>query len=307
MKKIYILLLVFLISSVEIFAQQDPMFTHYMDNTLAINPAYAGSRDALTLLALHRSQWVGFDGAPITQTLTVHSPVFSPNTGLGLSLLNDKIGPINNTSIYIDFSYRIKFDHSYLAFGLKSGVNLMKVGLQDVDLIDPNDPAYSLDYQSAFMPNFGAGMYYYTDRFYLGLSVPKILQNNLFNSTVDQDLLQAVRHYFFIAGAYFNLGDNLKFKPTTFVKVVPAAPVEVDITGTFIYRDKIMGGLMYRTGDAAGILLGVYLTPQITLGYSFDWSMTNTTGVYNGGSHEILLRYDFFFIQQKKIRSPRYF
>lgn len=307
MKKIYILIITIVIGSFSTFAQQDAMFTHYMDNTLAINPAYAGSRDALTMMALHRSQWVGFDGAPTTQTLTLHSPVFHPNTGLGVSILNDKIGPVNTTSMYIDFAYRIKFDHSYLSFGLKSGINLMKVGLEDISLNDPSDPSYSLDYQSSFMPNFGGGLYYYTDRYYLGVSVPKILQNNLFNNSVNQDLLDAVRHYFFIAGAYFNINDNLKFKPTTFVKVVPAAPVEIDLTGTFILKDKIMAGLMYRTGDAMGVLLGMYLTPQLTLGYSFDWSTTNTTGKYNGGSHEILLRYDFFIIQQKKIRSPRYF
>jgi len=278
-----------------------------MDNTLAINPAYAGSRDALTILALHRSQWVGFEGAPTTQTLTVHSPVFSPNTGLGLSILNDKIGPLNKTSMYVDFSFRIKFDHSYLAFGLKSGANIMKLGLEDVKLTDPNDPSYSSDYQNAYMINFGTGIYYYTDRYYLGFSIPKILQNNILSSNVNNDLINVVRHYFFIAGAYFNLSDNLKFKPTTFVKFVPAAPVEFDFSGIFIYRDKFMGGLMYRSGAAAGVLVGVNLTSQLTLGYSYDWSITNKTGVYNAGSHEIILRYDFFFIQKKKIRSPRYF
>jgi len=306
MKKIHILLAI-IFASIAGFAQQDPMFTHYMDNTLAINPAYAGSRDAMTVTALHRSQWVGFDGAPVTQTLTLHSPVFSPNTGIGVSILNDKIGPSNTTSMYVDFSYRIKFDHSYLAFGLKSGINLMKVGLEDLSLTDQNDQAFSSDFQSAIMPNFGAGIYYYTDRYYLGVSVPKILQNNLLNNTVQQDLVEAVRHYFFIAGAYFNLSDQIKFKPTTFVKVAPAAPVEMDFTGSFIFNDKLIAGLMYRTGDAFGALLGINITPQLTLGYSFDWSTTNKTLTYNGGSHEIMIRYDFFILESKKIRSPRYF
>jgi len=307
MKKIYLALFAIILSSIGTFAQQDAMFTHYMDNTLAINPAYAGSRDALTIMGLHRSQWVGFDGAPITQTLTLHSPVFSKNTGLGFSVINDKIGPINNTSLYIDFSYRIIFDHSYLAFGLKSGISLLKVGLENMELTDPNDPSFAANYNSDVMPNFGGGIYYYTDKYYLGVSAPKILQNNPFNNSVNQDLISAVRHYFFIAGAVFNISDDIKFKPTTFVKVVPSAPIEMDITGTFIFYDKFLAGLMYRTGDAAGALVGVNITPQISLGYSFDWSLINKTGLYNAGSHEVMVRYDFFIIEHKKIRSPRYF
>lgn len=293
--------------SLSAFSQQDAMFTHYMDNTLSINPAYAGSRDALTLLALNRSQWVGFDGAPVTQTFTLHSPVFSPNTGLGLSIINDKIGPLNTTSLFIDFSYRIKFPKSYLAFGLKSGINLMKIGLSEVPTSDPLDPAFADNLKSSFMPNFGFGIYYYTDRYYLGVSVPKILENNLFDNTVQQDLIKAVRHYFFIAGTYFNLSDNIKLKPTTFVKFTPVAPVEVDFTASFIFREKFLAGIMYRTGDAAGALVGIYITPEMYLGYSFDWSMINTTGKYNAGSHEVLLRYDFYIVDKKKIRSPRYF
>lgn len=306
MKKIYLSLFVLILSSIGAFAQQDAMFTHYMNNTLAINPAYAGSRDALTITGLHRSQWVGFDGAPITQTLTFHTPVFTKNTGIGLSILNDKIGPLNNTSFNVDFSYRIKFEHSYLAFGLKSGINLMKIGLETLDVQDPSDPVFSSDFESAIMPNFGGGVYYYTDRYYLGFSVPKILQNNLIGNTVEQDL-NAVRHYFFIAGAYFNINEDIKFKPTTFVKVAPAAPIEADISGNFIYKDRLMAGVMYRTGDAIGVLFGINLTPVLTLGYSFDWSLINKTGIYNGGSHEIMLRYDFFIIEKKRIRSPRYF
>jgi len=267
-----LLLLLFLVTSILSFSQQDAMYTHYMDNTLSINPAYAGSRDALTILALHRSQWIGFDGAPNTQTITIHSPVFTPNTGLGFSIVNDKIGPLNNLSLYLDFSYRIKFEKSFLAFGLKSGINLMKIGLDELSTSTASDPAFMEDYQSAFMPNFGVGIYYYTDKYYLGFSVPKILQNDLFNNTTQEDLLDAVRHYFFIAGTYFNLSDNVKLKPTTFVKYTPAAPLEVDLTASFIYKDKILAGLMYRTGDATGVLLGYYLTPQMYIGYSFDWS-----------------------------------
>jgi type IX secretion system PorP/SprF family membrane protein len=304
-KNIYILFAI-LLSSIFANAQQDAMFTHYMYNTISINPAYAGSRDALTIGGVHRSQWVGFEGAPITQTLSLHSPVFTKNIGLGLSVLNDKIGPSNNTSFFIDFSYRIKLKNSYLAFGLKSGANIVKVGLSEVNLKDPSDPAFASNFNSQVMPNFGGGIYYYTDKFYVGVSVPKLLQNNPFNPS-QQAVVEAVRHYFFIAGTYFTLSESVKLFPTTFIKVAPASPIEMDFSANFIFKDKYMAGLMYRTGDAAGVFVGVNLTPQFTLGYSFDWSFVNKTGAYNAGSHEIMFRYDFYVLSQKKIRSPRYF
>ncbi|NPA67117.1 MAG: type IX secretion system membrane protein PorP/SprF [Chlorobi bacterium] len=309
MKKIFTILLI-IITVYGAEAQQDAMFTHYMFNTLAVNPAYAGSRDALTITGLHRSQWVSFDGAPVTQTLTLHTPVPFRNSGIGLSFINDKIGPVNKTSFYADFSYTVKVSKkAKLAFGLKGGLNMMNNDLNELNLDEDADPAFAADIQSKLLPNFGFGMYYYTDRFYLGLSVPKLLENDYTANTTDGtvDLSSENRHYFLIAGSIFDLNETIKLKPTAFLKVTNGAPIEGDITATFIFDDKFWLGAMYRTGDAAGILAGINITDQFALGYSFDWSFVNTTMVYNGGSHEIMLRYDFIYKDEEKIRSPRYF
>jgi len=309
MKKIYIIILLVLIGF-SIKAQQDAMYTHYMFNTLSVNPAYAGSRDALTITGLHRSQWVSFPGAPKTQTLTVHSPVFNKNTGIGISVINDKIGPTNTTSLYLDFSYRIKItEKAKLAFGLKGGLNLMSNNLSQLSLDESNDPAFIADINSNVLPNFGFGMYYSTDKFYAGVSIPKLLENDFkTNSTSGgTDLTSEKRHYFLILGSVFKLTETIKLKPTGFVKIANGAPIQGDITSTFIFNDKFWVGGMFRTGDALGILAGLNITDQFALGYSFDWSYANTTMVYNGGSHEIMLRYDFIYKNDKKIRSPRYF
>lgn len=293
-------------------AQQDAMFTHYMYNTLAINPAYAGSRDALTVTALHRSQWVGFDGAPVTQTLTMHTPIFNNKIGLGLSVLNDKIGPVNNTSINADFAYKIHLSNKgILAFGLKGGINIMQGDLTSLELDQTGDEAFSQDIESDLLPNFGFGVYYSTEKWYVGFSTPKLLENDFETSSSQggTKLASEQRHYFLIAGTVFNLDQtgNLKLAPTTFVKVTNGAPIQADLTAMFILKDKIEMGAMYRTSDAAGLLLGYNFTEYLRLGYSFDWSFENSTADYNSGSHEIMLRYDFVFKDKSKIRSPRYF
>lgn len=289
-------------------AQQDAMYTHYAFNTLAVNPGYAGSRDALTITGLHRSQWVGFAGAPVTQTLTLHTPLMSDKLGIGMSIVNDRIGPMNVTSFYADFAYKIKVsEKGKLAFGVKGGANLVQGNLSSLNLDQPNDVAFAQNIQSSFLPNFGFGMYYYTTKWYVGVSTPKLLEND-FNSSNIQNAKEE-RHYFLIAGTVFNLkdGGKVKFKPTTFVKITEAAPIQGDLTGMFIFQDKLEVGAMYRTGDAAGLLLGYNFSPQLRFGYAYDFSFTNRTFTYNGGSHEVMLRYDFVYADKGRIRSPRYF
>jgi type IX secretion system PorP/SprF family membrane protein len=267
-------------------AQQDAMYTHYAFNTLAVNPGYAGSRDALTITGLHRSQWVGFDGAPVTQTLTLHTPLMSDKLGIGMSIVNDRIGPMNVTSFYADFAYKIKVsEKGKLAFGVKGGANLVQGNLSSLNTDQPNDVAFAQNIQSSFLPNFGFGMYYYTSKWYVGVSTPKLLEND-FNSSNIQNAKEE-RHYFLIAGTVFNLSE--------------------DLTGMFIFQDKLEIGAMYRSGDAAGLLLGYNFSPQLRFGYAYDFSFTNRTFTYNGGSHEVMLRYDFVYADKGRIRSPRYF
>lgn len=286
-------------------AQQDAMFTHYMFNTLAVNPAYAGSRDALTVTGLHRTQWAGFDGAPSTQTITLHSPVWRDAMGVGFSLVNDKIGPTSSLALSADFAYHMQMNDKghQLALGLKAGGNIVQNDLASLQGVEGDQTFTSVT--SEFLPNFGFGAYYYTDRWYVGAGAPRLLQNK-YKYSAGTGAAEK-RHYFLIGGAQFALTDNIDLKPTSLLKITGGAPTELDLTGTFVFDQKFWLGAMWRSGDAFGALLGYNFTPQLAAGYSFDFSYTNTTFRYNGGSHEIMLRYDFIYKEKGKVRSPRYF
>lgn len=305
-----ILSVVIICGSISISAQQVPLYTHYMNNTLVVNPAYAGSRDALTLTALYRAQWIDFNGAPKTQTLSMHSPLRNEHLAMGLSIQNDKIGPTNNTSVFFDYAYILKVtDKSKLALGLSAGLDIYQASLNSLLLDQQVDPTFQNDINGHVTPNFGFGAYYSRERFYAGISVPEILQNNYSTekNALGEPLIGEVqRHYFFIAGALFNLSDNLAFKPTTLVKVTSSVPIQADFTASFILMQKLLIGAMFRTGDAFGGLVGVDITNQFHLGYSYDWSFGIRTGSYNSGSHELVLRYDVLF-NKKQIHSPRNF
>ncbi len=305
------IVLIAALGSLTLLAQQDPMYTHYMDNTLVINPGYAGSRDALTVTALHRSQWVDFKGAPKTQTITMHAPLKNEHLGMGLAVLNDKIGPSNNTSVAVDFAYIMQMNKkSKLALGLSAGASIFQANLSSLNLDQQSDPTFQNNITNHITPNLGFGAYYYRERFYAGVSTPNLVQNSysIINSANGTTLTaKEQRHYYLIAGTVINLTENLAFKPTTFIKVTTAAPLQVDLTGSFIIMKRLLLGAMFRSGDAFGALIGFNITDQLHLGYSYDWSYGLKTSKYNQGSHEILLRYDFIFSSKKQIHSPRYF
>jgi type IX secretion system PorP/SprF family membrane protein len=292
-------------------AQQAPMYTHYMYNTLVENPGYAGSREALTVTALDRMQWVNFKGAPMTQTLTMHAPLQNKHIGLGLSVLNDKIGPSNNTSVFGYFAYRMQIsERSKLALGLSAGANIWQASLGSLALDQQNDPVFLNNINNHVTPNFGFGAYYSRERFYAGISAPDLMQNSysVINQGEGSPLIgKEQRHYFFIAGTMLPITDNFAFKPTMFVKITSAAPIQADLTASFIIMKKLLLGAMFRTGDAAGVLIGFDITDQLHIGYSFDWSFGLQTAKYNQGSHELVLRYDFLLFDKKQIHSPRYF
>lgn len=299
-------------------AQQDPHFTHYMFNTLEVNPGYAGSRDALTVTGLYRNQWIGFKGAPFTQTITMHAPVFNDKVGLGLSLMNDRIGPTNNTSVFADFAYRIAMGQSKkarLTFGIKGGLNIMQVGLAQLGVRDGLDPEFYNNVKNKLLPNFGFGVYYYNDNFYVGAGVPRILENyydgKLDGSETD-NLARQKRHYDFIMGAMFKLGKKVKLKPSMLVKLLEAGPPELDLSALFyLAKDRFWIGPAFRTSwkssDAVSAIVGVQILDQLGIGYSFDYSILNRSFKYNGGSHELMLRYDFIYSNHPRIKSPRYF
>ena len=302
-----IIAIVCVLSIGAIYAQQDAMFTHYAFNTMSVNPAYAGSREALTITGLHRDQWVGFEGAPVAQTLTVHTPVFNDKLGLGLSILNDKIGPTNTLSFDFDLSYILSLeDHAKLAFGLKSGVNIMEMNLGGVSTSDI-DPVFASDVPTQVLPSFGLGVYYHTPEWYVGASTPNVVENKLSHSNSSSEESKESIHLFLIGGFVFELSQGLKFKPTSHLKVTKGVPIELDVTGMLIVKEKVEVGAMYRTGDALGVLLGYNINNNFRVGYSFDWSFKNTTFKYNAGSHGLMVRHDFIYHSNKKINSPRYF
>lgn len=301
--------MILIVTSITLKAQQAPMYTHYMYNTLVVNPAYAGSRDALTVTALHRSQWVGFEGAPLTQTLTLHAPLRNEHIGLGLSVMNDKIGPVNFSSVTANFAYIMKVSRkAKLSLGLSAGANIIQANLNAISLDQQNDPAFFNNLNNKVSPNFGCGAYYSRELYYIGLSLPNLIENNYTNSSeVNTMAGKNQRHYFLIAGTMLKINNNLSFKPTTLIKVTAGAPIQADVTASFIFMQKFLLGAMFRSGDATGALIGFDISQLFHIGYSYDWSYGLSTANYNQGSHELLLRYDFMFKNKKQIHTPRYF
>lgn len=290
-----------------VVAQQDTHFTQYFDNTLFVNPAYAGSRGMLNITGIHRQQWVGFDGHPQSTTIGVHSPIVNENIGLGITYVNDIIGPLTQNLIYGDFSYTLNFKSSAgkLAFGLKAGMNLLNSRTNELLTSDQQDPSLLTNVTNAATPNIGFGIYYHTPKFFLGLSTPKLLEYDSESTLVNNVVLEERRHYFLIIGGVFNLNTDWKLRPTSNLKYAEGAPLSIDVSAAFIYTEKIWLGVMHRVQDALGVFIQYQLTPQFKLGLAYDYSITELAGV-NKGTYEALLSYDFTF-KKKGIRSPRYF
>jgi len=290
---------------VALFGQQQTLYTHYMFNTSTFNPAYAGTRDAISATMTHRSQWVGFSGAPVTQSLIVHSPLVK-GLGAGFSLVNDKIGPLNFTSLNVDLAYRLKLTRkSRLSFGLKSAVNISSADFSSLELNDQvQDPTFQESIQGDVSPNFGAGIYYYNETFYVGLSTPYLLKNKK-ATTLSTDVAQSQQHYYLMGGAILPINRYVKFRPSVFIKTTKGAPTQFDLTGFFVFYDKIWAGTMFRSGDAIGLLAGYNINDDIQIGYSFDWSYQILGR--NSGSHELMIRYEFNVKPRKRVLSPRFF
>jgi type IX secretion system PorP/SprF family membrane protein len=287
-------------------AQQDPMFSQYMYNMLTVNPAYAGSADVLTANALYRHQWAEFEGAPRTQTLTVHSPLRRESISVGGSIINDAHGPMRQTMIFGDLSYRIFFDKSKLAFGLKAGLNLLQADLQGLNPLEEGDPAFAQNINNKPLPNFGAGVMWYTDRTYVGLSVPKLLSNKIIDGSLpDFNDNTERQHFFLIAGTVFELNNYVYFKPSAALRVVNGAPPSVDATANFLLYEKFWIGAMYRWQESVGLLVQYEINNRLRIGYAYDYSTTDIND-YSSGSHEIMLSTDFGKKAGADV-SPRFF
>lgn len=290
------------------FAQQDPMYTQYMNQILSVNPAYAGAKGVTSASIIAREQWVGIEGHPSTQTMFVHSPV-NNEMGAGVSIVNDEIGPVKNTAIFGDYSYTITYPgERYLALGLKAGFSFYRAGLSTVDLGsgDPNDPAFLYDVTRSFLPNAGVGVYFSSPDYYLGVSIPKLVSNQITEKDVEIGTISREQlHAFFMGGYVFDVNRILKFKPYFMVRATPNAPLSVDLTAQVVFIDKLWAGVTYRLGNSFGALLQVQVNEQLKIGYAYDLT-TTSLGAYNSGTHEILLNFDFSF-GRGRVRSPRYF
>jgi len=284
-------------------AQQDPQYTQYMYNMNVVNPAYAGSKETLSLTALYRKQWSGLDGAPETITFSGHSPV-TDEVGLGLSVIKDELGPVKETNAYVDFSYTLQVGENLkLALGLKAGATFHDVGLADLELQDPNDPFFSQDISNTY-PNIGAGAFFYGDNFYVGLSVP-----NFLNSVhLDENGLKygsETNHYFATAGYVFQVSENMKLKPSVMVKSAFDAPLSFDGNINALFYEKFELGVSYRLEDSFSGLVGFQATEYLRIGYAYDHVISELDAVASA-SHEVILTFDVFF-KKKSLRSPRYF
>lgn len=309
--KIILLLLFSMLASLQGQAQREVMYAHYMFNTQEINPAYAGSRKSLAITSLNRSHWsMVFERAPMTHSFNLHSPWDREDLGVGLSFRNETHGPVATTSLFTDVSYSVKLDdYSTLSFGLKSGVSFFNVGLTELIIDDPTDPHFGTNVESHWLPNFGFGLYYRKDDLFVGMSIPKFLEVNYFDNsfTAGVRTILSRRNVYFIAGKMFRVNPDIIFVPTTYIRLQKDADLEADITATLTFYNKFSVGAMVRLQDALGVLVGMRITEHWTVGYSFDWSVLNRVPSFNFGSHEIILRYDLFFMRTHREDAPRYF
>ena len=299
--KIFSIVLMF--TAIASFAQQDAQFTQYMYNTININPAYAGSRGALSIFALHRTQWVGLDGAPLTNTVSMNTPLNGSNLGLGVSLVNDKIGPTQENAISADVSYTVPTSETAkLSFGIKATANLFNLDATKLTPEEAADP--SLQNYDQFTPNIGAGIYLHSNKGYVGLSVPNFIETNRYDDN-EVAIFKEKINYYLIAGYVFNFSDSIKFKPAFLTKMVEGAPLQADISANFMFANKFTIGVAYRWSAAMSAMVGFQITDAMYIGYGYDHETTNLNN-YNSGSHEIFFRYEIFK-NNGAMTTPRFF
>jgi len=302
----------------QVNAQQDAQYTQYMYNTISVNPGYAGSRGVMSIMGLYRSQWIGLDGAPTTQTLTINSPIGRSNRmGLGISAVNDNIGPTDETFFAIDFSYTIPVSEGgKLSFGVKAGGHLLNVDFQKLNQfgITQNqiDNTFNNPIGNKFSPNFGIGLYYHTKKSYIGLSAPNVLETEHFDESVLSEDANATTliakeriNYYLIAGHVFTLSSDFKLKPAILSKLVFGSALQVDVSANLLMYDRVTLGLAYRWSAALSALAGFQINDSLFLGIAYDRETTELVQ-FNNGSFEVMLRFDLFKKYDKYI-TPRFF
>lgn len=287
-----------------IYSQQEAQYSQYMYNTISVNPAYAGSRNVLSVLALHRSQWVGFDGAPTTSTFSINTPIPETNLGLGISAISDRIGPTEQNTFSGDISYTIRLNEkTNLSFGVKGTASFFSFDQYKVTPFQANDPKWR-SVSTRLSPNFGVGTFLHSDQYYLGVSIPNIMESNFYNDN-DIAINSQRMNYYLIGGYVFDFSNSIKFKPAVVSKIVTGAPVQLDLSGNAMFMNKFVLGAAYRWDAAVSGLAGFQVNDALFIGYSYDFDTTSLSR-YNFGSHEVFIRYEFVY-KKDKLVSPRFF
>ncbi len=285
----YIFTIIILSHTNILFAQQDLMTNNKINNQSIINPAYKSFHDRGTIIIHHRSQWTGFNGAPVSDMILYNSKTVYDNMVMGGAIINDNIGPTNHFNFRLNYNYAIEITRkSEIVVGANAGFNIISNKFSNMLLTNPNDLAFAYDRQSVFTPNFGIGVFYHTFQYYAGLSIPNIIQ-----SSPKDGFVNTKRHYYIMGGASLRINkrDKYLFQPKLLVKIVGGAPIQYDLNIDFLLSYNYILGIAYRSGDIIGINLGVDIVENLTLLYSFGYSFSNTSFTYNGGSHEVMLRY----------------
>ncbi|KAB1157180.1 type IX secretion system membrane protein PorP/SprF [Tenacibaculum aiptasiae] len=299
-----IITIIFLLLTLEVYSQQDPQYTQYMYNTMSVNPAYVGSRGHTTITALGRTQWVGVDGAPDTQTLSYDTPLGYSGVGLGVNLTNDNIGPSSEIYLDVNVSYTVRTsDEGNLAFGLKLGGRHLNIDWSKG--ISENPDILFESNVNKFLPTIGAGIYYHKPKWYMGVAVPNILRTTHYDDTFNGgDEAEERLHFFLIGGYVFDLSERIKFKPAALAKVVNGAPISIDLSANVLFNEKFRVGLAWRWDDSISALLGLQASKGLHIGFAYDLTTTNYRN-YNSGTYELMLRYEIF--KPNVLKSPRFF
>ena len=308
-KVIYTIMMLLIATAVT--AQHQAMFTQYMFNTTAINPAAVGSHETLSLTLLGRQQWVGIDGAPSTQTMALHAPLNQDKLAAGLLVMRDKIGVTSQTVVFGQGAYRILFPNATLSMGLQVGFSAYASDFLQLDPNNPaSDPSINSNVSNSFLPNLGGGLYYYTKRFYAGISSPLLLNNFVDDQiagdiSIDNSRPDIERHYFGMMGYVFDISPSVKFRPSTLIKLVDGAPLEFDINANFLFDEVLWLGVSYRSFDSVSGLIELQVGNQLKLGYAYDYTISDLNQ-FTSGTHEIMINYRFAF-KKDRIITPRYF
>ncbi|MHC5201511.1 PorP/SprF family type IX secretion system membrane protein [Myroides sp. LJL119] len=297
--------LLFVGSFQNIHAQQDPQYTQYMYNTSQINPGYVASKDVLSIFGVYRTQWVGLQGAPKTTNLALSSPISNNGLALGVNYTNDRLGAMDENTVSLNLGYSINIGYDYhLAFGLKASANMLNVDYSRLHIYDQSDPFTQNNISNKFTPNIGAGLYLYSDKMYLGASVPQFLSTTAYDDNQITTMREKM-HFYLMGGYVFDINYNIKLKPAFLLKTVQGAPLQVDLSANVLFNEKFTLGAGYRWDSALSALAGFQVNQNIFIGYSYDFETTKLAH-YNSGSHEIFLRFELFN-SNKRINTPRFF